>query len=412
MLLCPIAFAAIPDEGISIGAQQYALEPTVSSRLDFFLSWKSEDLLKNSDLPYGQLHFDSFIESGKEGDKSFDIPLMAWRLPTRSRGHFWLGRVHPLDEDGMKIPVHSTGAIGNNWVQNQSNALEPRVVGWFGAGWSGDLQKVRFTVAISPLFLPSFGPRLDLSEQEKANGSRFARLPPAYLNTNGTLLPMRYRLDTGDIQKIVFQVQTFLSLGLNSTIGSFQLMTWSAPIPSAQPDAAGYAKPDDASDELNALATVVPKFPREVFIASRWTAPGKDPAILEAAYEKNSGRLSLSAEVQPWSFLRAGALQSVETVAKPAPSGPVVESPVYGRDLFWTELSTKLFRARLRPSLRIEHHFTQGREGDWVRPLLQYQPDPQFVLYASANLIAGRDQSYYGQWRSLDSITTGVRYQW
>ena len=100
-----------------------------------------------------------------------DFDSTVIRLPLEStarRGHVWFGRVNPLSE-GYEITElnrpRPTGAIGSSWAQNQTDALAPRVSGWVGFGVHAKSENEFFTtLAYSPIFLPSFTPKLDLSE--------------------------------------------------------------------------------------------------------------------------------------------------------------------------------------------------------------------------------------------------------
>jgi hypothetical protein len=87
------------------------------------------------------------------------------------------------------------------------------------------------------------------------------------------------------------------------------------------------------------------------------------------------------------------------------------ESPNYSDHLAWTELRSLLSR-RLSGNLRYEQHLTPGKRGAWVRPGIEYFAGSRFRLFAQANLLAGQDYSYFGTWRSLDSVAMGARLAW
>ncbi|MEK6578326.1 MAG: hypothetical protein AABZ55_03790, partial [Bdellovibrionota bacterium] len=169
-----------PSAGAS--SSQYANEETLSTRLDGALNWKSDKaLLEDERIPVRELHVKMFYESGPTGDKSFDLDSSAIRFnlsqdPNQNtKGHFWFGRVHPFLEGRPSETLSQTEAIGSNWVQNQSDALDPSISGWIGGGLRAKNEETGFgfTLAYSPLFLPSFGPRVTLDEIKAPQAARF-----------------------------------------------------------------------------------------------------------------------------------------------------------------------------------------------------------------------------------------------
>ncbi|OFZ18983.1 MAG: hypothetical protein A2X94_13625 [Bdellovibrionales bacterium GWB1_55_8] len=418
-LAAPVALqAAVPDSGVTLSAQQFAMEPGWKSRVDLNAQWESSSKVTESKTrAVREVWFQSFFESGTAGDRSFEFDVAVLRLQTGEHSHLWFGRTHPWLEDGSgkrRAMPSTTGAVGANWGQNQARALEPRVVGWIGAGWSGAIgHGVSATALMSPVFLPSFGPRLDFSEYSEANGSRFAKLPPAHLMNNGQAIPVRYKIDSGDLAKIVLQHQVYLSTTLDAEDFGVRLFGWSAPVPSARIEATGKLRVNSDLDELNALVTATPSFPRETTLGLQWELGTKRFFDFQFAYQTESGRLNFSGEIRPFRWFRAGALHLVET--RPAPAAeasPVPAAPGYGDSLLWTEFNEKFAGDRLQSLLRIEQHVLSGRGGLWIQPELRYSADGRLGFFAAVSLIAGQDGSYFGQWRSLDSVGTGVSYQW
>lgn len=407
---------------ISVAGQQFALESTPGSRVDLFAKISSEKSLYGGKVARHELNFFSFFESGNAGDRSFDFDstVSRWSVsPGESQGHVWIGRVHPLTE-GFEAnafnAVRATSAIGANWVQNQSNALAPRVSGWLGLGGHMKLGQTGLfvTAAYSPVFLPNFGPRLELSETDPAEGSRFASLPPATisLTQGGPRFPLRYRVETGDLLKIVLQPQALLAAGYENDSYRLTLMAWSAPSPTPDVSTVGKVKVD--SSDANVLVTATPSFARQNFLGAQWLGRGIlfKPAF-DLVYER-SGRLAASVRVSPLRFLEAGYVTTLseEKIAESS-SEPSVSTPApYSKDLLWAEAAASAFGGKLAPSLRLEQHLTKKLQGRWLKPQIGFKPDANWMLFANASVLTGPDQSYFGNWKSLDSVSMGASYQW
>lgn len=419
------AWAAVVEPFIGVEGRQYAVETQPSSRVDLDFGARSDEgvsLNGPSGLPYRTLHVFSFIEPGKNGDYSFDIDDSAFRFQVTEAGHAWFGRVHPLAEAWPSARPKNTDAIGALWVQNQSDALSPRVSGWIGGGlemrntetgWGG-------VVSYSPIFLPTFGPRLSLSGDDAASGSRFSRLPPAYVNVNGAIFPMRYNVDLSgdDTRQIVLQNQFFAAVGKETRDYSVQLMAWSAPQPDPSVDVTGAIQVTQTND-VNVLAQAKPSFPRKNVVAARAGLPSALlTPVFETAYDLTENRMTVSTELgtamalKPFT-IRGGALHTLgdPTSSVSSDSGSVF-TPTYARYLFWTQADVSLMRELLVPSLRIEQHLVPGGHGQWIRPGVNYQATREIGVFATANIINGEDLSYFGTWRSLDSVAVGGNIRW
>jgi hypothetical protein len=404
------AFAAIDIE-TGASAAQFATENSTSSKYNLGIHWFSKDFSSNKIiLPKRELEVHSFFESGKSGDYSFDADPVLFRFPiaTGSNSHIWFGRTHPFVEDG-EGSVSPTSAVGSSWVQNQSDALSPRVAGWPGIGgrigFSGALN---LTVGWSPVFLPSFGPTLKLSESDEVSGSRFSRLPPRYVKVGGARLPLRYRVETGDLMDLVFQHQGYAGLSLNTQWSRFKFFAWSAPNPNPSLDANAKVKVN--AKAAHVLVTAEPSFHRQIFTGARWEVPVKyvRPAA-ETVYEHESGDLKISGNLTFFDKFQIGALH---TLTQEKAEASLLPSPRYDKDLIWAEAWGYYFKRKFRPSLRYEKHFTDDAEGSWIRPRADYFFSETFNLFGTISLLTGQDTSYFGAWRDLDSVTLGATYTW
>ncbi len=415
LALTPQAHAMSTGE-LTLGVQQFATESAPASRVDLKAGLRAENTFSYGDsetsIPVRQADFFLLYESGAGGEHGFDIDnaVQRWGF---GPGHLWLGRVHPAGEERGETKVKSTSAIGASWAQNQGDALAPRVSGWIGTGIHLRGSNGAFaTFAYSPLFLPSFGPRVSYSDTAPAQGSRFGRLPPQSVQIGGSSpLPLYYRIDAGDLMKIIRQDQAWLSLGKEFESFRIEALGWTAPSPN--PTVSTTALVQSGAADANVLVTVNPSFARETFVGGAIeTTKFAVPARLEALNETASGRWVLSARISPIRTLELGYLDSIERQNVPASAaggpGAAVSSPVYGKNLWWMGISSPE-SWKLRPSLRVEK---QPGQGGWVRPEIDWTLDKRTRIFARASVISGAENTWFGTWRSLDSISMGARILW
>jgi hypothetical protein len=347
-----------------------------------------------------------------------DLDRTVQRFELQDHGHLWVGRTHPLAEATKKEAPTYVDAIGANWAQNQSDALNPRVAGWVGGGANLEDSSHAFslTTAFSPIFLPSFGPRLQLSETSAAQGSRFSRLPPQFVEQGDGTLPLRYRLNVGDISNVIFQPQAFISAGFKNSDMRVDVMEWTAPNPSPDVDTdyalvthtAGIASDDSADVMIDAH----PKFRRQHFTGIRYEGnnlPGKP--LLTGTYEWFRKEITAGIQSTPMQNFSIGALNRW-TLDPPTESATATLSPSYADKLVWAEVGTSFMQERIRPSFRIEQHLSSENLGHLIRPKIVYTAASGLDVFALAQVMSGKDRSYFGEWRSLGSAAMGVNWQW
>lgn len=413
LLYCSfIALAeAQPRLNTQISGIQFAHEKTPIGKVTLNVNFESLSSVSHSQssIPLAEFHFYSFFETDRTGDRSFDIDSSVFRFSPLENHYFWIGRTHPLQEDSRDLLILTTSAIGTRWVQNQSNPLQPRTSGWVGMGvHSRELTTgLFFTASYSPLFLPHFGPSVEFSESNDATGTRFARLPPQQILIHEQMLPLRYRILTGNIRNIILQPQYLIELGHDLEWQRLSMITWSAPSPSPKISTSGVLKvtPSDAS----VLATVQPTFPRETFYALRWLIQKSHlQAEFHATYEKSTQETTFSGSLSFKNFIKLGYLTSFERNESPGQ----INTPVYAKNLFWLETSIKTFRDRLTSTLHFEQHIDQKNPGYWISTDLEYQINTLTKLFFRTNTITGQDESYFGSWKALDSVALGGKYEW
>jgi hypothetical protein len=390
---------------LDFSAQKYADEARAAARIGIELEAASKARLGQH--PKREFHFQGFYETGARGDKSIEPDLFVLRFHTGGENHFWLGRSHPLREGSPLFSPNSTDAIGARWLQNQSNALEPSVVGWIGAGWHYRNESFFFTIAGTPFYFPSFGPRTELSEHADATGSRFARLPPQYVRLNGRLVPLRFHVDRGNLKDIVLQSQGLFALGFGGEKKLLRLSAWSSPTLNPEVDTSEVLRV--TPQDLDVLVTAKPKFPRRTFFAI--TAAASDFIFrprFDAVYESTEKNISLSQSFSLSEIVRAGGMHQFRK--KSATTENSLDSPEYAEALAWLELGPET--GTWRPILRHERHFARSREGSWTKAELHWSPKTSLNFFTRASVLTGKDKAYFGTWRALDSLEGGMSFTW
>jgi hypothetical protein len=347
------------------------------------------------------------MESGNLGDRSLDIDRLAFRVEWFPGIYSWFGRSQPFFETGVFQPSYRS-AIGSQWSQNQSNPLQPKLSGWVGGGLEFKKSDWSFAIAYSPFFLPNFGPRVEFSETEDTRGSRYARLPPQYVRLNNNLFPIRFKIDTGDIKDIIFQQQAYVGLTKVGSWGAVGLHAWTSPDTEPKVDTRDSLRVNEDQGSVVAFVQVKPRFPRREYLAAtlRLNVPYLNPET--EILRKSGNRQIISQTISPLSFLTIGWLDTLRGLS--APVGDGTDSPTYAQKLAWTDIHYRM--GNFIPSMNFERHFTNGKEDLWSGIRLSYLPSQNWEIYGLVNLLVGKDESYFGAWRSLDSAGLGLRMLW
>jgi|GEM_PF-3420128 len=427
-----------PTTTTRVSAVQFASEQIPIGRVDLQVHLRSTYTLNNfenphsSPLPSRELHFYSFFETDRNGDRSFDLDSTLNRIALSSGSHLWIGRTHPLSESDSKNAILPTSAIGTRWVQNQSNPLESRVSGWLGIGAHFKILNrnvaerttgLFITACFSPIFLPNFGPSIEFSETNPATGPRFARTPPSEIIINRESFPLHYRILRDDIGSIILQPQYFLEIGHQLQWQKISLMTWSAPIPSPKIHASGVLKVKQ--NGVSVLATVIPSFPRETFYGLRWEILTTSPlfkalnmAQIEAVYGRTLGysnQITFSASVGLRNFLTTGYLTTFRThssISLDLINSPSIKNSDYAENLFWIEISHAFLKEKLSTRLRVEQHLQSPEKDRWIHTNIDYLLERGMSIFFNTNLITGTNESYLSNWKTYDSVVIGGRYTW
>ena len=391
----------------SLSSEQFATETAPGGRLGADIQW----LYVDGPDDYSKIEFHGFFESGSRGDYSFDLDPVQFKFPWE-QGYYWLGRSNPADEGRLFGRISRTSAIGANWVQNQSDALDSRVSGWVSTGLRQNIPGTRWfgTAAFSPIFIPTFGPALNFSEVSETTGSRYSRMPPQYVRVNDSLVPLRYQIDRGDLSNILLQTQFYASVDYQSELQRFSFFGWSAPAPNPEVDTVGTLRA--RNDGVTALVVAKPRFPRENFVgASAELKSVVTQPEVQIVHEIFNQHTTGSVTLRPTSNVSLGVLHTLNQKIASVDSSGDYPSPSYAGGLVWAEASAKPFR-KWTASLRLETHLLDSNRGSWIKPRMEFLSSNRVKLFAAAQLIAGQDYSYFGNWRSLDAVSMGLVWIW
>ncbi len=406
LFISSISFATI-ESAIQTQFYQYASDTSPT----FYLSEKTIFETRNF-----LTEFHAYDESGPKGAWSVDLDPLRYNLKLDGAGndYVWLGREHPLNLTRSQ-QVEPFTAVGSIWVQNQLDALNPRVSGWVGLGLIKTITpgwKVNF--AYSPLFLPTFGPSLGFTNQGDLNPSRFARLPPSQVETGGVTVPIRYQLQVGQLSQLLLQHQVFLAVANNTSAIDAEIFAYTAPVPNPVPLA--NANLAVGADTVNAQVQIQPQFPREYWSGARIQFKELlfQPALELAQNLKTTNYRIISLT----NYFDLPQLNPF-VIKKPAKAafgflthiGETFTDPQYSDCLAFIRLPFELtnemtFRTMLQATL------LNMRQGFFWSNELEYSFSTSFSILAAINILSGQDNSYFGDWRQEDSYAMGVKYKW
>ena len=362
--------------------------------------------------PQFLLGVNGYYESGSRGTWMIDpdpVRLNVF-LDDEHKDFFWFGREQPLNLTRSE-PVDPLSALGTVWSQDQMNALNPKTSGWIGAGLKADLSKDwTLLMAFSPIFLPNFSPSLGFSDYGNLNPARFARLPPATVNTGGVSLPIYYKLNVGDLSNI----QYFTGISHDDTTVNMDAYFYSAPRPSAVPTTS--AALAVTPTVVNAQVEIQPNFPREYWSGMRtqFKEIFFKPAVefvqnwndISLHYISLTGYLDLP-KVNPYvvkntTRLSFGLLTHLQKQ---------FIDPQFSDLMLFAKLPIDLTNELCFRNI-LEATVLTGKQSYYWLGELEYTFTKSFSALAGLRLLNGSDGSYFGDWRTESSISAGIRYLW
>jgi hypothetical protein len=362
----------------------------------------------------GQLNL--YTETGPIGSWSFDPdPIrFSFRPDANNTTMLWIGREHPLNFT-RDYSVDPYGALGSIWAQNQTEALNPRVSGWIGVGFTQETsQNWKIIGMYSPFFLPTFGPSLGFSDNGELNPQRFTRLPPANAETSGVTVPIRYDLELSRISQIVLQPQAFVGTNFNNSNINFDVYAYTAPDPNAV--ATTDAKLAVNNVTANANVTVQAQFPREYWSGTRVSLKNVPftPAFefVQNLVDYPTHIVSLTGYIDTPQFNPFVAKRtSKSTFGILSHFQRDFSDPNLSDFLIFVKIPVNITDALAWNTLLQTTMLSMRQSFYWFNEF-EYTIQKNFSLTADLRILSGQDHSYYGDWRDEDSFSFGVRREW
>jgi hypothetical protein len=357
-----------------------------------------------------------YFESGPRGTWSLDPDPVRYHFSPdeEKKTRIWVGRDHPLHllEDRF---IEPTSALGSIWVQNQLDALNPRVSGWIGGGLvHSPSQNWNLVLAYSPIFLPSFGPGLGFTERGELNPARFARLPPESVTTGGVTLPIRYQLRVGQLSELLLRHQVFLGSRFTAGQTSVEAFAFTAPRPDPVPLTS--ATLSVGQNSVNANVLIQPQFPREYWSGIRIQ---QNDLPFKPAFELVQNLEEFPRHVVSLTgfFTPSRRPPSPGDLSPRASFGVLshfqkrFDSPRFTDLLCFLRVPFEL-TARLIYRTILQTTLLPSRRSLYWMSELEYSIEAAFSAIASLRVLAGEDSSYFGEWRNQGSLSLGVRRTW
>ncbi|MBS1958321.1 MAG: hypothetical protein JST80_02510 [Bdellovibrionales bacterium] len=377
----------------------------------FYLSSKTYFLTDNF-----LTRIDGYFESGSKGAWSIDPdPLRyTFKVDETGKSFVWIGRDHPLNFT-RSVPVEPTSALGTVWAQNQLEALNPRVSGWIGAGLMQELdpKSWKLIVAYSPIFIPTFGPSLGFTERGGLNPARFARLPPQTVTTGGVTIPIRYRLEIGQLKDLLLQHQAMIAINHDDEDVNMDAYLYTAPHPDPVPttnSALGVSATD-----VNAKVDINVQFPREYWggMRTQFKKVKFSPAFevlqrmddLSEHYVSFTGYFN-SLQLDPHLSTRTTNRASFGLLTH---FQKTFDTPKFSDGMVFLRLPVALSEVVELRTLVQATLLSLRQSFYWINEI-EWSIAQNMSLLGAMRLLAGEDNSYFGDWRDQDSYSAGLRW--
>jgi hypothetical protein len=360
----------------------------------------------------------AYVETGSRGVWSFDPDPLRYNLKLRDDGasFFWFGREQPLNLTRNQ-PVEATSALGSVWGQNDLDALNPHVSGWVGLGSVVQFaDHWKFNLAFSPLFLPTFGPSLGFTDRGTLNPARYARVAsvPDQVDTGTVNLPIRYQLKVEQLSQLLLQPQAFGAITHDDDTFAYDAYYYTAPKTNPIPTTDG--KVNVTQDNPNAHVLINAQFPREYWTGARLQLKKVifQPAVELLQNLRNYGQRILSItgyaeapKVNPYVVKQ----ETKTTFGFLTHFGPTDGSPQMSDAMVFIKVPFVLTDA-LTFSTELEATLLYQRESAYFMNELEYMFNHNLSALGTVRLLTGKDNTYFGDWRDNNSVSTGVRWLW
>ena len=251
-----------------------------------------EDVSSDS---YLLIHYESEM-IGTRHDFTFDVDRAFYR-----NGDFFWGRAHVWDLSGFKARNDRWGMLAQFQPINLGIQLNPMLIGPIGLHYFKSLSEgVKIAFSVSPLAVPNLGSEVTLNESSVST-NRFGRLPPGTATVNGTTLPIRYQINTGNIFTDVLLKPNFSGFAAKRFNARSTLAFGFSYAPDPNPTAEVTSSFVQAGqDQLTAVAVVHPQF---LYHAQSY---------LSETYSFPESEFSLEADA----LIRSGTVTGLELIAR------------------------------------------------------------------------------------------------
>jgi hypothetical protein len=360
-----------------------------------------------------KLHLE--VECQGARDVSVDVDRAWLAIPVGGEPHsapsFYLGRIHPWDLSHHPAATDPWGLLAQRSPQNRGLLLgygyspdeteaNPIILGWIGAHFWSPKGPFKYGFSFSPIFIPSMGSEVTVSESGPASARRFARRPPGYIDLNGRTHPLRLAVDRSRLwQDVLLQPQLAAQGALEI---SPDLEIWAtvsrAPAPDPSYTSDGYLKVSDT--DIEGVATIHPLFVQrwDFSLSPRWR-PGLplNTAVVGAIFGStdHSWGSSLGIENRFFDF----SLLHEASVGMGGPSYSDLLAQGHGRVAIGDFEPFAGFKTHLRTS------------DAWLNGGVRYAMTAKTKVELGTDVFSGGANSYFGEWRANDRVYLVVQWR-
>jgi hypothetical protein len=380
-------------------------EPRFQAVVTTNQKWSGTDWLLQS-------HFEA--ETLGRHDLSLDLDRAWFRT-----GDWTLGRIHPWELLGDPEAQRPWGYAAQSQPQNKGILLgpsperavfpDPVLLGWVGAHWTLNERAasgLAFSASATPIFVPSLGSEVKLTDDADASATRFGRRPPGSVRVGSADLPLRYRIDTSRIlQDVLFQPQLMIQARLSAPAHGYRawLSLQRAPRPDAEPDASGYV--NVATDPVTAVAEVRPRFPELWSLTTTHVWSGLGPDFFASAQASGGGAFGYEVGAR-LSALSVSFLDELRTGASSTGSAGFSDAR-YSDRLAQAELTLSAGQWQWYGGAKV--HLTQ--DGAWLRSGIGWLATRELRLDLGGDVFGGGDSAWFGEWRTNDRIFLNLTWR-
>ncbi len=407
------SFSASPESYLRLDSHAYSGPRGPEPRAQFIpqtlFRWKHP-------TAEAQVHIE--LETQGSHDLSLDLDRAWGEFSVFSEDALALGRQHPWDHTRYFERERPWGILANQVPQNKGVLLgygltpekpspQPILLGWVGAHYWSDRNNNDFFalgVSATPLFIPTLGSSVTLSGDSPASTTRFGRRPPGWVEINEERLPLRFEIDRSHLwQDVLLQPQVIVQ-------GRFRphetLETWigylRAPSPDPQTDSSEHL--NVRADSLEVHATIRPKFPGRQMLFASQSIRTLGPHLFGTVYISDDKHWGAESGLA-FSFFSA----SIGHDALWAPPATRFADPLakYAEWLVQSDLCIPI--GSVTPYAGWKHHLSKG--DFWFYGGIRWAATRNLGLGLGADLFAGGDDTYFGEWRTNDRLSFVLRWE-